>query len=252
MLFWLLLVSETRKQVVADSLETSREGGWTQTVWVCQKEGMDSDADVSQENTERKPGRPRSFDEDEVVDDLVELFWASGYHESSMRDLQAATGLSPSSLANAFGAKRDLLDKAVDRYESRAVRRLVGPLEASDEGVNSLQTFLNDLVEWVTHSDHGGCLVINLMVEQCGVPGIEERTRRYRTRVIGALRGALERAQELGEVQAGALDERTNAIVGLVLGINIAARGGTRAEVEGLRDAALWQLRAWHPTPADS
>lgn len=214
------------------------------------KEGVYSDE--GQQNTERKPGRPRSFDEDEVVDDLVELFWANGYHESSMRDLQAATGLSPSSLANAFGAKRDLLEKAVARYEALAARRLVEPLEASDEGVASLRTFLDDLVEWVTHPDRGGCLVINLMVEQCGVPGIERRARLYRKRVFGALRGALERAQELGEVQADALDERTNAIVGLVLGINIAARGGTRAEVEGLRDAALWQLQAWHPTPADS
>ena len=38
-------------------------------------------------------GRPREFDEDEALAQILDVFWAKGFEGTSMSDLEAATGL---------------------------------------------------------------------------------------------------------------------------------------------------------------
>ena len=60
--------------------------------------------------------RPREFDAEAALDRALDVLWTRGYEATSVDDLCAATGLSRSSLYAAYGGKRDLLLKAVDRY----------------------------------------------------------------------------------------------------------------------------------------
>ncbi len=60
--------------------------------------------------------RPREFDEEEVLDAAALRFWACGYDGTSLRDLIETTGLTGPSLYNAFGDKRALYQKTLDRY----------------------------------------------------------------------------------------------------------------------------------------
>ena len=63
--------------------------------------------------------RPKSFDEDAVLDQAVELFWDRGYEGTSLADLEAHLGLGRQSLYNAFGDKHTLFLKALDRYRRK-------------------------------------------------------------------------------------------------------------------------------------
>ena len=75
------------------------------------------------------------------------------------------------------------------------------------------------------------------------------RTRQYRARVLGALRSALVRAEELGETAVGTADMRADLLIGIVLGLNIAARGGADLpELERLVDGARDQVAGWRIT----
>ncbi|WP_456677935.1 TetR/AcrR family transcriptional regulator [Bradyrhizobium sp. RDM12] len=56
--------------------------------------------------------RPREFDETEVMDKALELFWRQGYEGTSLNDLLDATGLTKSSLYAAFGSKEDLFHRS--------------------------------------------------------------------------------------------------------------------------------------------
>ena len=62
--------------------------------------------------------RPREFDEDEVLDRAMHVFWAKGYEGTSMADLLSAMGLTNSSLYKAFGSKENLFRRTMERYHA--------------------------------------------------------------------------------------------------------------------------------------
>lgn len=195
----------------------------------------------------RPPGRPRGFKTDKVLDAALELFWKHGYSNTTTRELETALGLSQSSIYNTFGSKRDLLEAALDRYEFRADRELLSPLEHSCEGLSSIETFFNALHHWVTDQGRRGCMLINMMAEDGGeTDGIVKRASTYRQRVRNALRGALVRAVKDGETVNSTLEDRADLLLGLVLGLNIAARAGVSdAELRKLLHAVRTQIRSW-------
>ena len=69
-------------------------------------------------------GRPRSFDQDTVLDHSVALFAHTGYEATSIDDVVAATGLNRGSLYATFASKRGLfraaLRHAVDQRDELA------------------------------------------------------------------------------------------------------------------------------------
>jgi len=71
----------------------------------------------------RRRGRPRQYDPDRALAKAAEIFWKQGYAGTSLDDLAAATGMNRPSLYAAFGDKRDLYLKTLERYrdQSRAM-----------------------------------------------------------------------------------------------------------------------------------
>ncbi|MGY3138305.1 AcrR family transcriptional regulator [Bradyrhizobium sp. USDA 4501] len=65
--------------------------------------------------------RVREFDETEVLDKALQVFWQQGYEGTSLNDLLDATGLTKSSLYAAFGSKEELFHRIVERYLSKHV-----------------------------------------------------------------------------------------------------------------------------------
>lgn len=61
--------------------------------------------------------RPREFDEDEVLQAALRVFWEKGYESTSLSDLLEAMGLTKSSLYMAFGCKEALFWRVVERYQ---------------------------------------------------------------------------------------------------------------------------------------
>ncbi|WP_411346030.1 TetR/AcrR family transcriptional regulator [Paenibacillus sp. WLX1005] len=63
--------------------------------------------------------RKREFDEQQVLEQVMQLFWQQGYEATSMSDLTAATGLQKPSLYAAYGDKRSLFEQALRRYNEQ-------------------------------------------------------------------------------------------------------------------------------------
>lgn len=189
-------------------------------------------------------GRPRTFDRQEVLDDALELFWRNGYRSTTTRELEQELGLSQSSIYNAFGSKRELLTEALARYEERITAELVEPLEKAEQGLTGIAEFFDRLARWVTSDGKRGCMIINLMAEDAGEDDkITARTRAYRRRVRGALEDALRR-DDVDDVEA-----RADMLYAMVLGLNIAARGGgLTPEVERLTASTRAVLSSWQAT----
>jgi TetR/AcrR family transcriptional repressor of nem operon len=77
-------------------------------------------------------GRTRSFDEATVLSDAGEVFVLRGYEATSIDDLVTALGVHRGSLYNAFGSKRGLFSKALDRHLEATLVPLISDGAAPD------------------------------------------------------------------------------------------------------------------------
>src|ERR1700674_1550160 len=74
---------------------------------------------VQKQTTKPRPrGRPRAYDPDVALAQAIDTFWDAGYAGTSLDDLSAATGMNRPSLYGAFGDKRALYLKALERYRA--------------------------------------------------------------------------------------------------------------------------------------
>ncbi|MFO0624810.1 MAG: TetR family transcriptional regulator [Polyangiales bacterium] len=103
--------------------------------------------------------RPREFEEDDVLERALALFWSRGYDATSVQDLVDATGLSRASLYGAFGDKDALFRRVLDRYIHRASP--LGALDPARPAPEALRALLRAWVEGAC-DDRGprGCFLL--------------------------------------------------------------------------------------------
>ena len=86
----------------------------------------------------KRRGRPREYDPDQALNRAADLFWRNGYAAVSLDDIARATGMNRPSLAAAFGDKRSLYLRTLERYRDASRAQAVELLSIS----KSLRAFL--------------------------------------------------------------------------------------------------------------
>jgi TetR/AcrR family transcriptional repressor of nem operon len=120
--------------------------------------------------------RPREFDTETVVEAVVDDFWSSTYSATSTDDLCHSTGLSRSSLYNAFGSKRDLYLVAIHRYAEMKTAQRATLLESEESGRALLeQVIMATLDEQWAHPGRRACFGINACLDE-GAEDVEIAT----------------------------------------------------------------------------
>jgi TetR/AcrR family transcriptional repressor of nem operon len=176
--------------------------------------------------------RPKSFDEEAVLDQAIELFWERGYEGTSLADLEAHLGLGRQSLYNTFGDKHGLFLKALDRYRRENEKAALGQLNAPDAGLDAIRDFFRWGVETLTSSDRRlGCMLTNTISERAS----EDSDALLRCNVARDLlersfRRALTQAKKRGELPR-ALDVEATATLLVVqnYGLTVLAKAGASA-----------------------
>ena len=146
--------------------------------------------------------RPRKFDPDTVLDQAMRVFWAKGYHNTSMDDLCEAMQLNRSSLYSSFGDKRALFLIVINRYGEREVASLLDALSRPASFDKVIAQFFANLVDQITMGGGRlGCLTGNTIVEVATHDHeVAARVRRNLDRLEGAFRGALAQAKARSEI----------------------------------------------------
>ena len=108
-------------------------------------------------------GRTQSFDEDTVIQKAQEVFWKKGYNETSLDDIQKATGLHKGSLYRSFKSKENLFLLALNKYAAKSR----GVFIKNEEPVAYLRQFFVNMIKECT-SDSKGCFIMNTCVELGG------------------------------------------------------------------------------------
>ncbi len=107
-------------------------------------------------------GRPRTFDEDIAVDRVMDVFWRKGYRGTTPQDLADAIGVGKGSLYNAFGSKRELFTRALDRYRDQQAVLVDQALGAPGPIKERIATALELMIDMnFADPDRRGCLAVN-------------------------------------------------------------------------------------------
>jgi AcrR family transcriptional regulator len=189
-----------------------------------------------------KPGRPRAFDVDRALDAALVTFWTHGYEGASLTTLTEAMGINRPALYLAFGSKRELFSRALDRYYTVDGAHTV---QALDEPTAQLATgeFLRRWARQLTDPARpAGCFTVQAGLA-CSAENQNVRDELARRRSLGeiALRGRYERAAVEGDLPRGhdpASLARFVATVGFGLAVQ-ASGGATRAQLENVVQTSM-------------
>ncbi|BAV05667.1 transcriptional regulator, TetR family [Filimonas lacunae] len=110
--------------------------------------------------------RSKAFDENEVLDKAVNLFWSKGYNGTSAQDLVDSLGLSRSSLYDTFSDKRTLFIKALQHYRTKMGGAALQMIKQSDNPAQTIKELFKMVINDSCNPEiPKGCFIINSMVE---------------------------------------------------------------------------------------
>ena len=174
----------------------------------------------------------------------MQAFWAKGFKATSLDDLCAATRLSRSSLYAAFGGKRALLHRSLDRYEEQGIARIAAALARRVPVREAIAGFVGDLIDGIVAGPgRRGCFIGNCAAELARQDrATAARVRRSLERVQATFREALARAQERGEIAAAAdVEALARFLVAGIQGLRLV--GKANPDRAALRDIRATMLR---------
>ena len=187
--------------------------------------------------------RPREFEEDAVLDAAVECFWRRGLEATSVRHLSEATGLSQPSLYNAFGDKRELFARSLERYAAQSMRARIARIEETHAPADAVRAFFRDLItRSLADSHRRGCLIVNSAIEVAPHDSAMRRTiGSYLVEIEGFFLRSLERLRDEGSLAPDHdVPDLARHLLGLLLGLRVAARARPQRELlEGMVRPAL-------------
>jgi TetR/AcrR family transcriptional repressor of nem operon len=138
-------------------------------------------------------GRPRSFEESELLEAVMVAFWRHGYTATTYRGLEAMSGVGIRSIANTFGEKDELYAKALSRYRHRVADNLGVMFEhPSVDAIITVFKRVSSPAE-VDDARNAGCLMVNTVFEvDDPTEGIGDEIAQYRELWRSTFQQALE------------------------------------------------------------
>jgi AcrR family transcriptional regulator len=187
-------------------------------------------------------GRPRKFEEQVAVDAAMLVFWRRGYQGASIDELCENMQIKPPSLYAAFGDKRRLFIRTIDRYLNVQGAAPSAALNAPFIA-DALRAFFKAVIRNNTgaKTPHG-CLVANVLVTAATeAPEFGDKLRECIAKTDAMIEIRLRQAIDEGEISANC-DVATMARLANSMrhGLSIRARAGIpRRELFATVDSAV-------------
>ena len=184
--------------------------------------------------------RPRQFDEIQVIEKVMKVFWDKGYEATTMQDLVVASGLLKGSLYGAFGDKQTLYLSALKHYDRTRIQAGIDMLNGEGSARQKISRLFDNVIE-ATKRGHfaGGCLLCNASLEKAVTDKqvkseIKTTIRRLKLAIMDALKA---QAENEDQDQAASL---AAFIISAYFGTRVLAKAGAPAAMMGdTRDHCL-------------
>lgn len=130
-------------------------------------------------------GRPKIFDEQEVIQKAIEVFWRKGYEAASATELLNAMNIGKGSFYLAFkDGKKELYSKTLEQFSNQAIEKFNNELIRSDNPVLFLKGFFIGLVDLPQNRKANGCYFGNAIVE---MSNIDEHAQEKASKLLSKL-----------------------------------------------------------------
>ncbi len=182
--------------------------------------------------------RPRQFDETQVIENLMKVFWEKGYEATSMQDLVAASGLLKGSLYGAFGDKRAIYMASLRHYDRTRIQAGIDMLGGDGSPRQKIARLFDNVIESTKRGLFaGGCLLCNASLEMAATDRevkseVKTTIRRLKVAIMEALLPRVANEDQAASLAA--------FIVSAYFGSRVLAKGGAPAAMIGdTRDHCL-------------
>lgn len=110
--------------------------------------------------------RPKNFNEQEVLEKAVSLFWCRGYEATSVQDLVTGLGINRFSLYDTFGDKHQLFLRALGEYGQQAQFSRCALFRQPRPAAELVRELLESTVrETLADEKACGCFMVNSTAE---------------------------------------------------------------------------------------
>lgn len=171
--------------------------------------------------------RPREFDEAAVLDAAIERFWLRGYEATSVRDLAEEMNIAGASLYNAFGNKRRLYERSLNRYLDQTFRQRIRRIEPAMPPREAIGAFLQEIItRSLTDKQRRGCMLVNSAIESAPHdPDLLNIVAIFLDEVEAFFLRCVSTGQRDGTVTSDySAEDLSKSLLGILLGIRVLAR----------------------------
>ena len=189
-------------------------------------------------------GRPREFDEEQVLDAAMKAFWANGYESTSLADLVSVTGLHKGSLYQAFGDKHSLFIQTLNRYLHNVRQHKNQILESADTPLGGIRAVLHGFID-MSEADSDcpqGCMAVKTLVEMAPHdPQVRRIMDEHKKGMQSAICSRVAQAQASGDLDAKMSPETITSLIMIFMdGLATQATGPMEVkEAHAVLDAQL-------------
>jgi len=190
--------------------------------------------------------RKKEFDEKNLLDKALGLFWRKGYNATSAQDLVDELGISRSSLYDTYTDKRNLFKESLRQYQQCNTSVVVRMADESTDARQTVQQIFQNIIKESTEDEFNrGCFMVNTAVELSGQDKeIGELVSQNNKGVEDALTRLVKKGQADGQFSTRK-SARTFAryLFSSISGLRVAARSGAdRRVLNDIVDVVLFTL----------
>lgn len=111
-------------------------------------------------------GRPRIYDEEQVIDKAIQVFWDQCYEAASADELLEAMGIGKGSFyLNFKGGKQELYERSIKQFAKKFHKRIEQGLETADDPIEYIKQFFIAGANASTLQKNRGCYYGNALVQ---------------------------------------------------------------------------------------
>jgi AcrR family transcriptional regulator len=185
--------------------------------------------------------RPRGFDELEVLENLMKVFWDKGYEATTMQDLVKVSGLLKGSLYGAFGDKQTIYLTALKHYNRTRMHAQIEILNGEGSVRQKISRLFDNVIEATKRGVFaGGCLLCNASLEKAVSDKLVKNEIKTTIRLLKVAIVDAVKKEGVNEDQAASL---AAFIISAYFGTRVLAKAGAPAAMIGeTRDHCLQLL----------
>ncbi|WP_158837761.1 TetR/AcrR family transcriptional regulator [Polaribacter sp. L3A8] len=175
--------------------------------------------------------RKKNYNESEVVEKAMNLFWANGYENTSMQMLEKEMGINKFSIYASFGNKHGLFIESIKCYKGK-LNLIFEKFKKASNGVEDIKQFFYDSVNAKFKESHQkGCLLTNTYNEFSESEDllIKEDMTIFMNNLKTLL---IQKLEQDGTRDAETVQKQANFLLLAKHGLAAAARVNTKQEIE--------------------